>query len=183
VSRVSAKVRVAKVATRIPVTPFVQTLIDYSAKASLSKVRLALARADYQDGLSVSAVEAALGRGRPGAARLRLALSNHQPRLAAAKSNLEIVLFELCEANDLPLPELNARIAGWEVDALWREHRLAVEIDGPANHRSPAQIRRDRRKELALRTASLNVLRYSDEQINQHRHAVMAEVRRNLAPV
>lgn len=70
--------------------------------------------------------------------------------MALARSGLEVVLFELCEAESLPLPELNARVAGWDVDALWRE-RVVVEADGPENHRTPAQMRRDRRKELDLR--------------------------------
>ena len=96
-------------------------------------------------------------------------------------SDLEIVFFELCEAADLPLPELNAEVVGWTVDALWRQERLVVEIDGPGNHRTPAQIRRDRRKELDLRTAAFTILRYSDEQVERQRSAISAEIRRALA--
>jgi hypothetical protein len=164
----------------VAVTPFAQTILDYAAKAPLSKLRLALARADFEDGLDLAAIEAELRRGRHGVAKLREALARHQPALARTHSGLEVMLFELCEENHVPLPEINGRIMGWEVDALWREQRVAVELDGPGNHRSPAQIRRDRRKEHELRAAAFVVLRYSDEQIEQSPRAVVAELRRTL---
>lgn len=141
----------------LPVTEFAQTMLDYATTASLSKVRVALARADYNGELNLARIEAVLGRGRPGAARLREALSRHQPMLANARSQLEIQLFEQCELKGLPLPELNADVAGWTVDALWRKQEIAVELDGPGNHRRPAQIRRDRRKEYDLRASKLLV--------------------------
>jgi hypothetical protein len=166
----------------LPVTPLAQTMLDYAARAPLSRVRLALARADYQGGLNPQALESELRSGRPGSRQLRRALTSHQPQLARAKSGLEVVFFELCEAEGLPLPELNANIAGWEVDALWRAACLAVELDGPGNHRSPAAIRRDRRKELELRAAGLAVLRYSDDQVEHEPATVMAEVRSALIP-
>lgn len=165
----------------LPVTPFTRTMIDYAASASRSQLRLALARADYQGGLNLPALEAELRPGRPGGARLRRALNSHQPRLARTRSGLEVVFFELCEAAGLPLPEVNAEVGRWEVDALWRQQRVAVELDGPQNHRTPAQIRRDRRKEIELRRAGLTVLRYSDEQVDHDARAVIAEVRQVLA--
>jgi hypothetical protein len=164
----------------VAVTPFAQTIRDYAAKAPLSKVRLALAQADFEGGLDLPAIEAELRHGRHGAAKLRQALERHQPALARANSGLEIELFELCEDNDLPLPELNGRAMGWDVDALWREQRVAVELDGPGNHRSPAQIRRDRHKEWDLRAATFVVLRYSDEQIHDHSRAVVLELTQTL---
>jgi hypothetical protein len=166
----------------LPVTALGRTLIDYAARAPLSKVRLALARADYRRALDPRALETELRSGRRGSKKLRSALTEHQPCLAHARSGLEIVFYELCEAGQVPLPEVNARICGWDVDALWRQQRLVVEIDGPMNHRSPAQVRRDRRKELELRGAGLTVLRYSDEQIERQGAAVIAEIRRQLTP-
>lgn len=165
----------------LPVTPFVQTLLDYAAVASMTKLRVALARADFGQELNLTRIEAVLRRGRPGSARLRAALKRHQPMLARARSGAEVELFELCEAGHLSLPELNAEVGGWTVDALWRQERIAVEIDGPGNHRTPGQIRRDRRKEFDLRAAGFIVLRYSDEQIAKRPQQVIAELRRLLA--
>jgi very-short-patch-repair endonuclease len=74
------------------------------------------------------------------------------------------------------------RVAGWEVDALFRAQRVAVELDGYRNHRSPVQIERDRRKELALRKAGLVPVRYSPEQLYDQPQEVIADVERLLAP-
>ncbi len=161
-----------------PVIAVPQTLLDVAATESLRRLRKALASADYRNLLDLEAIEAVLGRGRPGSARLRQALADHQPRLARTKSDLEIAFLELCESAGIPLPEVNERVAGWEVDALFRDERIAVELDGYGNHRSPAQIKRDRRKELALRTAGFLPVRYSDEQLERHKADVIADVRR-----
>jgi very-short-patch-repair endonuclease len=164
---------------RLPVTTLPQTLLDLASQASLRIVRRALAKADYAGSLNVAAIQAALGSGRSGSTRLRQALQAHLPHLARTKSQNEIRLLEICESEGLPLPETNVYIAGWEVDALWRDQRLAVEIDGYGNHRSPAQVRRDRRKDQALRSHDLTPIRYSDEQLENPRDLI-AELKRLL---
>jgi hypothetical protein len=161
---------------RLPTTTIPQTLLDLAATAPLRTLRRALAAAEYQNLLDLEAIEHVLTRGARGATKLRRALKQHQPALALTKSRLERTLIEICEAEGLPLPELNTRFAGWEVDALWREHNLAVELDGYGNHHTPAQLRRDRRKEMDLRRANLTVHRYSEDQLKE-RTAVAAEIR------
>jgi predicted transcriptional regulator of viral defense system len=160
----------------LPVTTVPQTLLDLAVDASLRTVRRALAKADYARILDVPAIQAQLGPGRPGSAKLRTALREHEPRLARTKSQLETMFVEISEEAGFPLPEINVYIAGWEVDALWREERIAVEIDGYGNHRSPAQVRRDRRKDLALRAAGVIPLRYSDEQLDERRPDLIADL-------
>jgi very-short-patch-repair endonuclease len=141
-----------------------------------------LANADYHRLLRVGEVEAVLVRGRPGAARLRKALEQHRPELARTRSDLEVVFFELCERAHLPLPQVNARLHGWTVDFYWPDRGLVVEVDGVRNHRSPAQVRRDRNMDLALRSRGLTVRRYSDEQVTRQAGAVVAELRAAHAP-
>ncbi|MFL5824442.1 MAG: DUF559 domain-containing protein [Solirubrobacteraceae bacterium] len=162
---------------RLPVTSIKQTLEDYASSTSLSRLRRALARAEYQ-GFDVQELEPR--RSLPGSLRLRTALKSHRPSLALTKSDLELLFQDLCEQYDLPLPEINARVAGWEVDALWRQQRLVVEIDGTGNHRTPGQIRRDRRKDLDLRAADHTVLRYSDEQVKHRASVIAAEIQQSL---
>jgi len=161
---------------RFPVTPIPRTLVDFAAKASLTQVRLALAEADYRRLLDVKAIEGALCPGRPGSTRLRYALERHQPRFARARSPLEIRFLLLCESAGIPLPEVNVRVAGWKVDALWRRQRLVVELDAYGNHHTRAQIDRDRRKELHLRKAGFPVVRYSEQQVDGEQTAVVADV-------
>jgi hypothetical protein len=161
---------------RFPVTPVAQTLLDYAANADLVAVRRALAQADYLRLLEPVAVAAVLGQGRPGAARLREALERHQPTLARTRSWLEAAFIPLCESAGIALPEINARVAGWTVDAVWREERVVVELDGYDNHSSRAQIKRDRRKELELRAVGFLVIRYTWEQIVHQPEVVAADL-------
>jgi hypothetical protein len=167
---------------RLPLTALPQLFIDLASTERDRVLRRALANADYRRWLELPAIEAALGKGRTGSVRLRSALRRHQPQLAHARSNLEVRFFELCERDGLPLPLLGEWVAGWLVDALFVEQRVAVELDGPDNHRSAAHTRRDRRKDLDLRTAGLTPLRYSDEQVDHHWPVVRADLRRALNP-
>ena len=161
---------------RLPLTPLPQLLLDLAATEPRRRLRMALANADYRGLLDARAVDAELGRGRRGSARLRAALAEHMPRLARTKSGLEVAFLELCESAGISLPETNKRVAGWEVDALFRAQRIAVELDGYGNHRTPAQIERDRRKELALRRAGMRPVRYSGDQLDE-RAEVLADLR------
>ena len=149
----------------LPVTTVAQTLLDFAAGASLNRVRVALANAEYHRLLEIEAVQALLGHGRPGSTKLRTALTRHQPRLAYARSPVEVAMFELCERFGIELPEVNARVHGWTVDFFWRREGVVVEVDPYGNHHTPAQIDRDRRKDLALRTHGLVVNRYSRDQV------------------
>jgi hypothetical protein len=166
---------------RLPVTTVAQTLLDYAAKASLNRVRTALANAEYHGLLDVEKIQALLGPGRAGSTKLRNALKRHQPRLAYARSPVEVAFFELCEEFGLPLPEVNVRLAGWTVDFFWRKEGVVVEVDPYGNHHTPAQIDRDRRKDLALRATGLVVHRYSRDQVATARRAIASDVTAALA--
>lgn len=166
---------------RFPITSVAQTVLDYAAGADLITVRRVLAQADYRRLLDPAAVEAVLGQGRPGSARLRQALERHQPHLARTRSWLEAVFVPLCEAAAIPLPEINVRVAGWTADALWRAEKVIVELDGYDNHSTRGQIERDRRKELALRAAGFLVIRYTWDQVVNQPQLVSADLAATLA--
>ncbi|HEY1593133.1 MAG TPA: hypothetical protein VGF81_15150 [Solirubrobacteraceae bacterium] len=160
-----------------PTTTLPQTVIDFSAKAPLWSIRRLLAQADYNDALDLNAIDAVCGKGRPGSTKLRTALQRHQPELAHTKSRLERIFLEICEDQDWPLPLLNRYIAGWQVDAHWQDRPIAIELDGHGNHHTPAQLKRDRRKEMDLRKAGWTPIRYSGEQLDG-RHDVIADITR-----
>lgn len=162
----------------LPTTTIPQLFLDLASTTSLRLLRRGLANADYKNLLDIEAVEANLGRGRRGSGKLREALVEHMPCLARTKSELERIFLAISEAAGFPLPEVNVRVAGWEVDVLFRAERIAVELDGYGNHRSPAQVKRDRRKELALRKAGFLPVRYSDDQLYDHPGEVRADVER-----
>jgi hypothetical protein len=163
-----------------PVTTLPQTLLDFASVASYRRVRYALAQAEYLELIDFDALEEIAGRGRPGSERLRQAIANHRPQLAYTRSEFERRFIELCEWGGLPIPEFNVNVLGLTVDALWREQRVVVELDGKQGHGTPAQIARDHERDLRLRALGFTVLRYVWGQITSRRALVVADVRRAL---
>lgn len=165
----------------LPVTTVEQSLLDYAATAPFDRLRHALAVADYLKLLDLAALNATLGRGRAGSANLRVALKRHEPKLARTRSPLERLLIPLCEASGIPVPDFNVTVAGVLVDAVWRAERLVVELDGRDNHSSWSQIQEDRRKELRLRAARFDVVRYVWPQLEETPELVAADLLARLA--
>ena len=165
----------------MPVTSVARTLVDLAAMLPHAQLRRALAEADHLRLLDPNELTAVLRSGQPGGRALGRALARHLPTLAETRSVLEQRFLVLCEGADLPLPEVNASVVGLEVDALWREQRLVVEVDGHQAHAYPAAAERDRDRELRLRSSGYRVLRYTWRQVTERPEAVIGELRRELA--
>jgi very-short-patch-repair endonuclease len=164
-----------------PVTTVPRTVLDLAARDSVNQVRRALAEAEYRRMLDVDEVKRVLARGLKGSRTLRAALRAHEPRLARTRSGVERRFLELCERAALPLPDVNVKVGRMTVDALWRDARLAVELDTYNTHGSPARMERDRRRELHLRAAGFTVVRYTDQQIDEQPQLIAADLRLSLA--
>ena len=81
----------------------------------------------------------------------------------------------------MPIPELNAYVEGFKVDALWRDERLVVELDGHATHANPVANEEDRHRELVLRRAGYRVCRYTWQQVTARPDALTGDLRLQLA--
>jgi very-short-patch-repair endonuclease len=68
------------------------------------------------------------------------------------------------------------RIAGWEVDVVWPEHRLVIEVDGYTFHGHRVAFERDRRKDQALMTAGYRVVRVTWRQLVDEPLAVLVVI-------
>jgi very-short-patch-repair endonuclease len=93
------------------------------------------------------------------------------------RSDLERDFLRLCRRHGFPVPEVNVRVKGWTVDFLWREQRVAVETDFYDYHRGRIAFQDDHARDLALRQHGLDVRRYSEEQLNERPHEVVADLR------
>jgi very-short-patch-repair endonuclease len=170
----------------LPVSALADTLLGLAAcTPDLVLVRKALARIEYAHGtLDITSLRAACGRGRVGSARLQRALDGYDARLADANGPLEDRFFGFCEQRarkGIPRPRLNVTIGGVMVDAYFPDHGLVVELDGDANHRTPAQRRRDRRNDAILRAHGVEVLRYDWALLEREPELVEADLLRALA--
>ena len=71
-------------------------------------------------------------------------------------------------------PRTNVGVAGFEVDCLWPEHRLVVELDGAATHRTPTAFVADRRRDAVLQVARYRVVRFTWQDVGQRPGYVVA---------
>ena len=116
--------------------------------------------------------------GRRGAAILAAALDELEP----TRSVLEREFVALVKAHGLPMPTLNTRVNGYEVDAYWPEHRLVVELDGHEFHRTRGAFERDRIRDAELQLAGYRVLRVTHRRLTTAPDEVMAAVHSLLGP-
>lgn len=166
---------------RLPVTTPAQALLDLAIDAPLSVLRYALAEAEYRKLLDLSEIERTAGRGKAGSTNLRIALERHEPKLAHTRSRFERAFLELCETHRLPLPDFNQPIERMTVDVLYRDAKLVIELDGGDGHHTVAQMKRDRARDLRLRTLGYTVIRYTFEQVTEQSALVAQEIRQLLA--
>jgi hypothetical protein len=162
---------------RIPVTSVPQTMLDLAASSELKLVRKALGRLDFRYELNLSELAAMCGRGRPGSSALKAAIAQHDPRFGRTNSPLEDEWLFYCEEYDVPKPDqVGVWLYGIEVDAHYIAQRLVIQLDGGGNHHSPAQMRRDHRNDMVLRTHGRRVHRYSRDLLRDTPLAVREDV-------
>jgi very-short-patch-repair endonuclease len=77
--------------------------------------------------------------------------------------------------------ECNARIQGYEVDFLWRERNLVVEVDGWDGHSSRTAFERDRLKAATLISNGVDVMPVTGRQLRDDPEGALARVRAALA--
>jgi hypothetical protein len=109
-------------------------------------------------------------------ASLRAVLSRYSP--APTRSELEERFLALCDDHGIPRPETNVRIDGIEVDFVWRDARLIVEVDGYAYHRSPSAFESDRARDATLTAARWRVLRFTWDHVTRRRSWVAGTIDR-----
>ncbi|HWT90954.1 MAG TPA: DUF559 domain-containing protein [Solirubrobacterales bacterium] len=96
------------------------------------------------------------------------------------RSDLETTFLNLCRRHRLPPPEVNAKLGRWEVDFLWRSQNLVVETDTWTYHRGSVAFEDDHARDLDLRSAGFDVLRFTDRQLEGEPERVVADLRRGL---
>ena len=65
----------------------------------------------------------------------------------------------------LPTPSMNARVAGYEVDALFPAHMVIVELDGYEYHQGRRSFERDRERDAVLLAAGYVTIRITWERL------------------
>jgi very-short-patch-repair endonuclease len=151
----------------IPVTSLPRTLLDLADVLDLARLRRALEEADRMRRLDLNAIRETLARhrGRRGGRGLREAIEAMFAEARYTKSDLEVLLLELCREFGLPQPVMNALVEGYEVDAHWPGTNVIAELDSWRFHRTREAFERDRAKNLALEAAGYVVPRLTWRQL------------------
>lgn len=102
---------------------------------------------------------------------LERAIALYNDGSAGTKSSHEDALLKL--ETGLPEPLVNHQLHGHEVDLHWPQLKLAVEIDGAGHGRPPAR-HADARKDEDLTAAGYTVLRFTDDQVHDRPHEIVA---------
>jgi len=168
---------------RIPVTTIPRTLLDLAEVVRPRELERAFEEAERLRLLDVRAVERLLERrpGRRGLKQMRKLLTDSTGPPPATRSELERLFIDVCEDAGLPRPTVNAVIAELEVDVVWTDRRLVVELDGHAFHRTRAAFERDRVRDAALQVAGYRVLRITHRRLVHDPAGVAETVRALLA--
>ena len=159
----------------LPITSPARTILDLAASFSARDLEQAVAEAYARGLVSRHGLIDVLTRypRRRGSRQLRAIIADDTPP-ARTRSAAEERLLSLIRAASLPPPEANTRIGGYEVDLLWRRHRLIVEVDGFAFHSSRFNFERDHKRDAALMADGWRILRVTWRQISQQPKATIA---------
>jgi very-short-patch-repair endonuclease len=166
----------------LPVTSPARVLLDLAPTSSARELERIFDQAIVERVMRPADVIELLrrcGRHR-GRARLQ-ALVDHHTTTTFTRSEAEELFLGMVRAARLPQPLVNARRHGYEIDFLWPEHGVAVEIDGFAFHRTHRRFERDHRKDGALKDAGIDVTRLTWGQLQDESLAVIARLATDLS--
>jgi hypothetical protein len=160
----------------IPVTTVARMLVDLSDVLTAHQLAFVIKEAAYRKRLNLRAVRQAMVRanGRHNLGVLERAIELYLNGSAGTKSPHEDAFLALLPAT-IPEPLVNTQLAGFEVDFLWPEQMLVVEVDG-GGHERPTARRKDALEERVLRGAGYELLRFTDVQVHRQRALVRGAV-------
>jgi Transcriptional regulator, AbiEi antitoxin/Protein of unknown function (DUF559) len=146
---------------RIPVTRPARMLVDLNDALTAHQLANVIHRCAYRGLFSAAATRDVMARTRR-TKTIERALALHASGSAGTRSHNEDRFLKLC----LVEPLVNTVLLDEEVDFLWPDRGLLVEVDG-VNHGRPATQRDDARRDAKLRAAGLHVVRLDDSGLDR----------------
>jgi very-short-patch-repair endonuclease len=171
----------ADVRTRhgVRVTSPARTVLDNARHPRLEE----LVAAGFDKGLVAQRqIEQAIARcpTRRGVRRLRSLLAQ-RGGARRTRSWGERRLLALIREAGLPVPLTNRMLLGFQVDAVWPDLKLVVEIDGYEFHGDRESFENDRARDAKLVTAGYRVIRFTARQLAEQPLLVLSQLAAALA--
>jgi very-short-patch-repair endonuclease len=176
----------------IPCTSPARTLVDLAGTLGKQSLRKAVERTAVLGALDLVAIDAAMARPRRGSPVLRrildgwrsASLGGDLPSAARLRSGLEARLLALIGDSGLPSPRCNQLVEAdgkrIEVDMVWVDERLVLEVDGRMYHDDPHAFERDRSRDRALQLNGYRVLRVTASQVAREPEELLSALGRLL---
>lgn len=169
----------------IAVTSLARTLLDLAEVVRPRELERAFEEAERLRILDVIAVECLLARsrGRHGTQPLGRLVREYAGEPPPTRSEFERIFLDFCDDVGIPRPLTNAIVEGYEVDALWPERKLIVELDSREFHDHARAFETDRVRDAVLQLADYRVLRVTWRRLRREPQIVAAQLRKGLATV
>jgi very-short-patch-repair endonuclease len=159
-----------------------RTILDLAFLIDEEELENVVAEAAYRRLASETELKAQLksNEGKRGVAKLRrvLDLPGGPQR---TRSGGERALLRLVRKARMTGYETNAQIHGYEVDLLWRNVGIGVELDGWDGHSGRLAFERDRLKAAELSAQGLTVIPITGRQLREDPDGVIERLRRAIA--
>jgi very-short-patch-repair endonuclease len=167
----------------VPITSAVRTLLDIAPDLSDRELERVFDDGLMRRAFTRQAAIALLARSphRPGGARVAKLARVRDRASTVTRSEAEEHFLALIRRAGLSEPEVNVRLGRYIADFLWRDQRLIVEVDGYAFHSSRRSFERDHERDLVLKAAGFDVLRFTRRQIVEEPGLVIARLAHALA--
>lgn len=166
----------------IPCTGVARTLLDVAATEPPRLLRRAYEESERRRVLDLRDVRRVLdgARGHRGAGPLGALVAQAAGPVPVTRSEVERAFLDLVHAEGLPPPAMNVPFGEYELDAVWLDRKVVVEIDHYATHGHRGAFERDRIRDIELQIAGFRTGRVTDGQIARPRETG-ARLRRLLA--
>ena len=166
---------------QVPTTTVPRTLADLAATEAQRTFTRALEQAEInrlRDPLSLADLLQRDPR-RRGATKIREALEHLDTRIT--KEELERRFRSFVDDSSLPPAQTNASLGPYEVDVLWPDAKLVVELDSREHHLTSFAFERDRERDRALATMGYLVVRITWRQLHEDAAQLERDLRTILA--
>jgi len=163
----------------LPVTSPARTALDLAPRLTAKELGRAvddLRNAGYLQPDPLAEVLARYPHHR-GAAKLRSVDISREP----TRSDWELDFIEFLKRHDFPMASINTKIGRYEVDVLFPDEKVIVELDSWQFHSSRSGFRRDRKRDAELLALGYVTVRITWERLVDEPDQVVAELRTILA--
>jgi very-short-patch-repair endonuclease len=166
----------------IPMTSPCRTIFDLASVVKMRELERAFHEAEARELTDRMSLPMLLKRypGRRGVANIRALLGSSKP-VGITRNDFEEAFLALVDAHDVLRPRMNAPLAVrgrfFEVDGLWEERRVAVELDSRGIHGTRKRFESDRQRDRILVAEGWRTMRITWRQLREEPEAIVADLK------